>query len=238
MVNIIRELQITHVLNCADDFAPGSDGKSLMEYKVPEGVIVHHMDMEDGDEQQINFSESYQFIDDALNGCQKQSPQQSSSSSSSSFIVHRPRIFVHCFAGVSRSASVVIGYMMEKYHLTLAKAFEITFHQRSKIFPNAGFLKQLYLKEYELVDQFGVEDQQLKQLLQKDDNLINAIEIELGKELHTLIKLQDISRLPLQTDDYLDTMKYIHKTSYQEAKKIWEMRKFDKEKEIKKQQDD
>lgn len=37
-------------MNCADDFAPGSDGKSLMEYKVPEGVIVHHMDMEDGDE--------------------------------------------------------------------------------------------------------------------------------------------------------------------------------------------
>ncbi|KAA6380560.1 MAG: hypothetical protein EZS28_023915 [Streblomastix strix] len=199
MVNIMKELRITHVLNCVKDYVPGLDGKSLEEYKVPEGVIVHHIGMEDEPEQQINFSETYQFIDNALNGCQK----QYSSSSSSSVILHQPRIFVHCFAKESRSASVVIEYLMVKYHLTFAKAFEISFHQRSEIFPNSGFMKQLYLKEYELVDQFGVEDQQLKQLPKKDDNRINAIETELGKELHSLIRLQDIFRLPSQSKLYL-----------------------------------
>ncbi|KAA6377942.1 MAG: hypothetical protein EZS28_026534, partial [Streblomastix strix] len=81
MANIMKELRITHVLNCIKEYAPGLDGKSLEEYKVPEGVIVHHMGMEDDLEQQINFSETYQFIDSALNGCQKQSQQSSSSSS-------------------------------------------------------------------------------------------------------------------------------------------------------------
>ncbi|KAA6387125.1 MAG: hypothetical protein EZS28_017349 [Streblomastix strix] len=153
MLLILQKLKITHVLNCAKEFISKSDdGKSPLEYKVPEGTIVHHLGIADNSAQPINFSEYFQFIDVALYGDQQ---TQSSSSSSSPIIHHQSRVFVHCEKGISRSPSIIIGYLMEKFHLTFAEAYRITFHQREEIEPNPGFIKQLFLKEYELVDQFG-----------------------------------------------------------------------------------
>lgn len=52
------------------------------------------------------------------------------------------RIFVHCAVGVSRSASLVLAYLMIYHHFTLLDAIKKVKENRW-IFPNRGFLKQL-----------------------------------------------------------------------------------------------
>ena len=49
-------------------------------------------------------------------------------------------VLVHCYAGVSRSASTVISYLMRKYNLSLEEASEHTRSCRWFINPNPGFV--------------------------------------------------------------------------------------------------
>ncbi|KAG0416073.1 hypothetical protein HPB47_006749, partial [Ixodes persulcatus] len=53
------------------------------------------------------------------------------------------KVLVHCKMGISRSASVVIAYVMKAYDLDLDQALEFVKRRRSCIKPNSGFLKQL-----------------------------------------------------------------------------------------------
>lgn len=52
------------------------------------------------------------------------------------------RVFVHCAVGVSRSASIVLAYLMIHQHHSLLEAI-LKVKERRWIFPNSGFLKQL-----------------------------------------------------------------------------------------------
>lgn len=52
-------------------------------------------------------------------------------------------VLVHCYAGVSRSASVVIAYLIWKYNMTFNDAFNYLINVRPIINPNIGFVKQL-----------------------------------------------------------------------------------------------
>ncbi|XP_036406330.1 dual specificity protein phosphatase 13-like [Megalops cyprinoides] len=59
------------------------------------------------------------------------------------------RIFVHCAVGVSRSASLVLAYLMIYHHYTLVDAIRKVKENRW-IFPNRGFLKQLRTLDIQL----------------------------------------------------------------------------------------
>lgn len=52
-------------------------------------------------------------------------------------------VFVHCKAGISRSATSVISYLMKKYSWTLSKTTTFVKSRRSVICPNFGFTRQL-----------------------------------------------------------------------------------------------
>ncbi|KAJ8972808.1 hypothetical protein NQ317_009504 [Molorchus minor] len=54
-------------------------------------------------------------------------------------------VLVHCYFGVSRSATVVIAYIMKKYGITYHEAFERVKAKRSIVYPNQGFVSQLKL---------------------------------------------------------------------------------------------
>ncbi|XP_039745330.1 dual specificity protein phosphatase MPK-4-like [Pararge aegeria] len=54
-------------------------------------------------------------------------------------------VLVHCYFGVSRSAAVVIAYIMEKYGLCYEDAFLLVKTKRRFIGPNVGFVAQLKL---------------------------------------------------------------------------------------------
>ena len=57
------------------------------------------------------------------------------------------QVLVHCFAGVSRSASVVIAYLMRYHNMTYSQACAHVRDRRPWINPNPGFVNQL--KRYE-----------------------------------------------------------------------------------------
>ena len=60
------------------------------------------------------------------------------------------KVFVHCQFGISRSASMVIGYIMKYRNMTYMDAFNYVKQRRSLVNPNAGFVKQLKLYESSL----------------------------------------------------------------------------------------
>jgi protein-tyrosine phosphatase len=50
---------------------------------------------------------------------------------------------VHCFAGISRSATIVISYLMKHYGMSLSEALRYCREKRCIVCPNQGFLQQL-----------------------------------------------------------------------------------------------
>ena len=60
-------------------------------------------------------------------------------------------VLVHCYAGVSRSASVVIAYLMNQHGMSLKDAYQYVKNKRYFIKPNEGFRKQLVQFQRELV---------------------------------------------------------------------------------------
>lgn len=57
------------------------------------------------------------------------------------------KCLVHCKMGKSRSASVVIAFVMKTYNWSLQKALDFVKSKRSCINPNDGFMKQLEIYE-------------------------------------------------------------------------------------------
>lgn len=54
---------------------------------------------------------------------------------------------VHCYGGVSRSATLVVAYLMKKYSIGVEEALQKVKNKRFCACPNAGFLAQLRLYE-------------------------------------------------------------------------------------------
>jgi dual specificity MAP kinase phosphatase len=52
-------------------------------------------------------------------------------------------ILVHCYMGVSRSATVVIYFLMRYYNITLDRAYKFLKQKRSSIQPNIHYIEQL-----------------------------------------------------------------------------------------------
>ncbi|EPX72314.1 phosphoprotein phosphatase [Schizosaccharomyces octosporus yFS286] len=81
--------------------------------------------IEDGSSQNIlqHISKTIKFIDEA--------------------VASNSRVLVHCFAGVSRSVTLVSAYLMKKNDWDPEKALNYISTKRSNISPNPSFLKQL-----------------------------------------------------------------------------------------------
>ena len=58
-------------------------------------------------------------------------------------------VLVHCNAGVSRAASIVMAYLMRHYGMSFVEAFRFVKSKRAFVRPNEGFVQQL--REYENV---------------------------------------------------------------------------------------
>jgi protein-tyrosine phosphatase len=57
------------------------------------------------------------------------------------------------YAGVSRSAAIVIAYLMEEHDLNMFQSLSLLKSKRSVIFPNPGFQRQLLDFERKLMGQ-------------------------------------------------------------------------------------
>ncbi|XP_058148299.1 dual specificity protein phosphatase 9 [Dasypus novemcinctus] len=52
-------------------------------------------------------------------------------------------VLVHCLAGVSRSVTVTVAYLMQKLHLSLSDAYDLVKRKKSNVSPNFNFMGQL-----------------------------------------------------------------------------------------------
>lgn len=57
------------------------------------------------------------------------------------------RVFIHCNAGISRSPTIIVAYVMKYLKISFEDAFNLVKETRSTINPNAGFISQLKVYE-------------------------------------------------------------------------------------------
>lgn len=118
----LKSLNITHILTIARNLNPSYPNEFV--YKV---LTVH-----DSDDVYIShyFEECFDFIEKAKEKIEEAKGQSGG-------------VLVHCFAGKSRSATIVIAYLMKKHGMSLSEAFQLVKSKRPVISPNAGFMIQL-----------------------------------------------------------------------------------------------
>ncbi|XP_076829103.1 dual specificity protein phosphatase 19b [Brachyhypopomus gauderio] len=114
-IETLRRFKVTHVLNVA--YGVENVFPDLFTYRT-----VTMLDLPDTD-LTTYFPQCFEFIDQAR--------QQGGV------------VLLHCNAGVSRSASVAIGYLMTEQKMPFEEAFNRVKLARPTIRPNPGFLNQL-----------------------------------------------------------------------------------------------
>jgi protein-tyrosine phosphatase len=95
----------------------------------PDNFIYHKFELDDNNKDSIKvyLDQTFELI---------QSYQNNSDLSNKN-------IFVHCFMGRSRSASIVIYYLMKKYSFTFENALEFVLDKRPIVNPTFRFTKDL-----------------------------------------------------------------------------------------------
>lgn len=142
-IDILKEHNITHIINCAFN----------LPNKYPEQITYKRLELRDETDQPIieKLEEAYQFI--------KENKDKN--------------IFVHCVFGKSRSASVVIFYIMKEKKLNFNEAKNFVKNIRQIVEPNSGFENELnrYYEEHIKND----KDENYKTNENNETNNINEI---------------------------------------------------------------
>ncbi|KAJ8286382.1 hypothetical protein GJAV_G00038660 [Gymnothorax javanicus] len=115
----LAKLGVTHILNCAH-----SKWRGGAEYYEGMHITYHGIEAHDSPtfDMSVNFYPAAEFIHKALSS--------------------GGRILVHCAVGLSRSATLVLAYLMIRQNMTLVEAIRTVKDHRGVI-PNRGFLRQL-----------------------------------------------------------------------------------------------
>jgi atypical dual specificity phosphatase len=62
----------------------------------------------------------------------------------------KKKVLVHCAAGISRSSTLVIAYLINCENMKLFDAFKHVRSKRGVIWPNTGFMKMLIEMEFKI----------------------------------------------------------------------------------------
>lgn len=111
----LKSLNITHILIVARSLSPAFPAE--FTYKK-----IEVLDSPDTDLVK-HFGECFTFIDEGIST--------------------GGNVLVHCFAGRSRSVTVVLAYLMKKHKMSLESAMSLVRSKRPQVAPNQGFMSQL-----------------------------------------------------------------------------------------------
>ncbi|KAJ8619635.1 hypothetical protein MRB53_028164 [Persea americana] len=113
--DILKRFNITHILIVAKSLDPA----------FPNDFIYKKIEVLDSPDTNLeqHFDECFNFIDEAkrMGGS----------------------VLVHCFAGKSRSVTIIVAYLMKKHHMSLSQALDIVRSKRPQAAPNYGFMLRL-----------------------------------------------------------------------------------------------
>lgn len=139
-LELIRALNITHILNAAEGDVPtGSkyyNNPGFMarwaikrnlktSFQIPNNIQYLGIRLVDWPNENISlyFDQAADFIHHCM--------------------THKGKIIVHCFAGISRSATFVIAYLIKYCGYGVDEAINFLRQKRAQINPNSGFISQL-----------------------------------------------------------------------------------------------
>ncbi|KAJ8107079.1 hypothetical protein OPT61_g9113 [Boeremia exigua] len=129
--DLIRAAGITHVLSVIDYDPLLQDKFSHLKH--------FHIRADDHPNADLlqHFPEAVRYIDQALGDVEKSKSNQAQTEAADA------GVFVHCAMGKSRSATLVVAYLMWKYHLGAEAALDQLCEGRPVCDPNPGFKEQL-----------------------------------------------------------------------------------------------
>ncbi|XP_068131049.1 dual specificity protein phosphatase 26 [Hyperolius riggenbachi] len=119
----LYQMRITHILNATHSRWRGGE-----EYY--RGMNIQYMGIDAQDSPSYDMSVHFQAAADFIHRALRD----------------RGKILVHCAVGVSRSATLVLAYLMIYHRMTLVEAIN-TVKDKRGIIPNRGFLRQLLTLE-------------------------------------------------------------------------------------------
>jgi len=114
---VIQNLKITHIINATNS----CEAKFLNK-----GVLYLRLGVEDLETEDLSkhFSKAYEFLTEALSS-------------------DKNRVLVHCARGISRSATIVIMFIMKSMKISYDEALSFVKKHREVVCPNEGFEQQL-----------------------------------------------------------------------------------------------
>ena len=121
-MDVLSRLNIRYILNVT---------AKPPQYTIGPGFRYKHLEAADNGLQNIRqfFEEAFEFIDEAKE--------------------NNTGVLVHCQAGISRSPTIAVAYLMKHYPMPMSDAYKFVKLRRSIISPNLNFMGQLY--EFEQV---------------------------------------------------------------------------------------
>ena len=113
---LLRELGVTHILNVTSH---------LPNHFEKDGLVYKRLPATDSCHQNLSqyFQEAFAFIDSVAEA--------------------NGKVLIHCQAGVSRSATITIAYIMRKTQMSMVDAYKFVKTKRVIIAPNFNFMGQL-----------------------------------------------------------------------------------------------
>jgi hypothetical protein len=137
---IVDVLGITHIVNASN---------GAVENKFSDQISYMSINIEDSEAGEDNIGDYFDLVHDFLD--EPVSPDPGSPNNATPLVpADGKRILFHCMQGVSRSATLLIAYLMKSDGLSLREAFEMTKSKRSKVRPNGDFAEALIKYEQKL----------------------------------------------------------------------------------------
>ena len=133
--NLLKQLDIKAVLTVAANTYLMYDQSEVISHK-----IIPAED-EEGFNLSLYFNEGIEFIEKNMT---------------------ETNVLVHCFAGISRSSSIVIAFLMKKNKINYISALK-NVQERRPVYPNNGFAKQL--KAFENEEKYEIKLKKVKNFI-------------------------------------------------------------------------
>lgn len=131
-LKVLQELRITHIINATLKFKNEFESFGEMKY----------LQLAIDDTEQETFEPFWDKIMNFMK-CIDDDDDNEEEKDVNLNNHKQNRIFVHCEMGISRSATIIIAYLMNKLQISLYDAYFYALDRRKVIRPNGSFLKQL-----------------------------------------------------------------------------------------------